>query len=80
MRYLTHDLKGLDVDLHVLYENKVLRCDNDVVGVQMHRLGIRTPRDSCTPPMLSSPLPYCNTLQAGVAGAFSALQHMWKAW
>ena len=79
MCYLTHGLEGLDIDLHVLYENKVLMRDRDVVGVQMHRLGIRECRGSYTPPMLSSPtLP--SLLQAGVAGAFSALHHMCKAW
>ena len=60
MCYLTHGLEGLDIDLHVLYENKVLMRDRDVVGVQMHRLGIRECRGSCTPPMLFSPtLPSC---------------------
>ena len=80
MCFLTHGLEGLDVDLHVLHKNKALIRDRDVVGVLVHRLGIRECRGSCTSPMLSSPLPYCNTFQAGVAGAFSALDHMWKAW
>ena len=43
MCYLTHGLEGLDVDLHVLYENKVLMRDRDVVGVQMHRPKKRAP-------------------------------------
>ena len=77
MCYLTHDLEGLDVDFF-LHKNKVLH--SDVVGVLVHLLRKRAPWNSCTPPMLSSPLPYCNTLQAGVAGVFSALHHMWKAW
>ena len=43
MCHLTHGLEGLDVDLHVLYGNKVLMRDRDVVGVQMHRPKKRAP-------------------------------------
>ena len=57
--FLTHGLEGLDVGFF-LHKNKVLRCDNDVVGVQMHRLRKRTPLDSCTTLLLSTPaLPSC---------------------
>ena len=81
MCYLTHGLEGLDVDLHVLYENKVLMRDRDVVGVLGHRLGETGTMEQLysSNAFFSSTLNY-NTLQAGVAGVFSALHHMCKAW
>ena len=45
-----------------LHKHKVLKLARNVVGVLVHRLGIRAPWDSCTPPMLSSPtLPSCTS-------------------
>ena len=78
--YLTHGLEGLDVDLHVLYENKVLRCDNDVVGDLVHRPRKRTPPDSCTTLLAIYSCPSIICFTAGFAGVFTALYHMCKAW
>jgi len=78
MCYLTHDLEGLDVDFF-LHKNKVLH--SDVVGVLGHRLGETGTMEQLysSNAFFSSTLNY-NTLQAGVAGVFSALHHMCKAW
>ena len=78
MFYLTHDLEGLDVDFF-LHKNKVLH--SDVVGVLGHRLGETGTMEQLysSNAFFSSTLNY-NTLQAGVAGVFSALHHMCKAW
>ena len=79
MCYLMHDLKGLDVDFFL--HNTRTKCSTVMSPASWCTVwGKRAQWNSCTPPMLSSPLPYCNTLQAGVAGVFSALHHMWKAW
>ena len=57
-----HGLFGLSVDFF-LHDNEVLKRDRDcdVVSVQVHRLRKRAPWDSCTPSLLSSPLPSCTS-------------------
>ena len=75
--YLTHGLKGLDVDFF-LHENKVLRSDSDVAGVQMHHLSKRAPWVSCPPSDAFISYRIIMYFTAGVAGVFSALHHMWK--
>ena len=75
--HLTHGLDGLGVG-SFLHENRVLECNSDVVGVQVAVQRKRALWDSCTTPLLSFPtLP--SSFAAGVASAFSALHHMWKA-
>ena len=55
MCHSTNGLDGLDVGFF-LHENRVLRSDSDVVGDQVHSLKKRAPWDSCTTPLLSSPI------------------------
>lgn len=43
--YLTHGLEGLGVDFFQ-HKNEMLDRDSDVVGVLVHHLTKRTPRDS----------------------------------
>ena len=77
----THCLDGLHVDFF-LHENKVLRSDSDVVGVQ-----VRRPKKTGTMGQLYSSAAFFSypTMMyfgctAGVASVFFALHHMWKAW
>ena len=79
MCYLTHGLEGLDVDFF-LHENKVLRSDSDVAGVQMHHLSKRAPWVSCPPSDAFISYRIIMYFTAGVAGVFSALHRMWKPW
>jgi len=56
---LMHGLENLDIEFF-LHKNKALNRGRDVVGVLVRCLTKRTPRDSFTPPLLSSPaLPSC---------------------
>ena len=59
--YLTHGLEGLIVGFF-LHKDEMLECNSGIVVDQVHSLKKRAPWDSCTTPLLSSPiLPSCTS-------------------
>ena len=58
--YLTHGLEGLIVGFF-LHKDEMLECNSGIVVDQVHSLKKRAPWDSCTPSMLSFPLPSCTS-------------------